>query len=106
MEQLYKSDIIYRKQLRSQKAIRPTSKANIEEMLFHILKRFGKAAIAVELTAVGGLFYVFHDINTGGPEARSKWDDRMPFLIDAFYNMTGDERVIAHRINRSRNDDN
>ena len=79
----------------------PTSK-----MLFHILKRFGKAAIAVELTAVGGLFYVSHDINTGGPEARSKWDDRMPFLIDAFYNMTGDERVIAHRINRSRNDDN
>ena len=48
-------------------------------MLFHILKRFGKAAIAVELTAVGGLFYVFHDINTGAPEARSKWDDRVPF---------------------------
>lgn len=74
--------------------------------MFHILKRFGKAAIAVELTAVGGLFYIFHEINTGGSEARSKWDDRLPFLIDAFYNMTGDERVIAHRTNRSKNDDN
>ena len=62
-----------------------------------LLKRLGKKALAIELTAIGSLFYVFHDINTGGPQARQKWDNRLPFLIDAFYAVTGDERVVEHR---------
>jgi len=63
-----------------------------------ILKKFGKAALAIELTAVGSLYYIFHDINTGGKEARQKWDDRVGYwLIDAFYKVTGDKRVIEHR---------
>jgi len=61
------------------------------------LRRFGKAALAIELSALGSLYYVFHDINTGGPDARRKWDERVPFLIDVFYKATGDERVIEHR---------
>ena len=66
-------------------------------MLLPFLKRFGKAAIAVEVSAVAGLYYVFHDINTGGPESREKWDRRAPWLIDAFHSVTGDDRVISHR---------
>ena len=66
-------------------------------MLLPFLKRFGKAAIAIEVSAVAGLYYIFHEINTGGPEARAKWDDRVPFLIDAFHKATGDDRVIEHR---------
>lgn len=66
-------------------------------MLLPFLKRFGKAAIAVEVSAVAGLYYVFHDINTGGPESREKWDRRAPWLIDAFFSVTGDDRVISHR---------
>jgi hypothetical protein len=62
-----------------------------------LLKRFGKAALAIELSAAGGLFFIFHEINTGGPEARRKWDNRLPFLIDAFYKDTGDERVVEHQ---------
>lgn len=70
-----------------------------------LLKSFGKAALAIELTAVSGLFYIFHQINTGGIEAREKWDSRLPFLIDAFYKVTGDERVIEHRNIRVKSDD-
>ena len=72
-------------------------------MLLPFLKRFGKAAIAIELSAAAGLYYIFHEINTGGPEARLKWDQRVPFLIDAFYSTTGDERVIEHRNNKHSN---
>lgn len=64
--------------------------------MLQLLKRFGKAALAVELSVLGGLFYVFHDINTSS-EARQKWDNRLPFLIDAFHTVTGDDRVIEHR---------
>mmetsp|Transcript_20140 Transcript_20140/g.28739 ORF Transcript_20140/g.28739 Transcript_20140/m.28739 type:complete len:81 (-) Transcript_20140:2011-2253(-) len=70
-------------------------------MLLPFLKRFGKAAIAIELSAAASLYYIFHQINTGGPETRRKWDQRVPFLIDAFYKATGDERVIEHRGNSS-----
>ena len=67
-------------------------------MLFtSFLRRFGKAIIAIELSAVAGLYFVFHDINTGGSDARRKWDERVPFLIDAFHKVTGDDRVIEHR---------
>mmetsp|Transcript_18516 Transcript_18516/g.40087 ORF Transcript_18516/g.40087 Transcript_18516/m.40087 type:complete len:85 (+) Transcript_18516:93-347(+) len=66
-------------------------------MLLPFLRRFGKAALAIELTALGGLYLVFHDINTGGPDARRKWDERVPFLVDAFHKVTGDDRVIEHR---------
>ena len=66
-------------------------------MLLPFLKRFGKAAIAVEVSAVAGLYYIFHDINTGGPEARERWDKRAPWLINAFHTVTGDDRVISHR---------
>jgi hypothetical protein len=66
-------------------------------MLLSFLKRFGKTAIAIELSAAAGLYYIFHEINTGGPETRQKWDQRLPFLIDALYTATGDERVIKHR---------
>ena len=63
-----------------------------------ILKRFGKAALAIELITFSGIYYIFHDINTGGQEARQKWDDRVGYwLIDAFYKVTGDKRVIEHR---------
>ena len=72
-------------------------------MLLPFLKRFGKAAIAIELSAAAGLYYIFHEINTGGPEARLKWDQRVPFLIDSFYQITGDERVIEHRNNKDSN---
>ena len=63
------------------------------------LRKFGKAALAIELSLVGGGFYIFHDLNTGGSESRKKWDDRPGgrYLIDAFYKVTGDERVIEHR---------
>ena len=61
------------------------------------LRRFGKAAVVVELSALAGLYFVFHDINTGGVEARRKWDERVPFLIDTFHAATGDDRVIEHR---------
>ena len=71
-------------------------------MLLPFLKRFGKAALAVELSAAAGLYYVFHEINTGGPETREKWDRRVPLLIDAFYTATGDERVIEHRSNNKQ----
>lgn len=68
------------------------------EMLLPFLKRFGKTALALELTALGSFYYIFHDINTGGNEARIKWEQRgASFLIDALYKVTGDERVIAHR---------
>lgn len=66
-------------------------------MLLPFLKRFGKAAIAVEVSAVAGLYYIFHDINTGGPEARERWDRHFPWLINAFHTVTGDDRVISHR---------
>ena len=66
------------------------------------LRRFGKAALAVELSAVAGFYYVFHDINTGGPEARRWWDDRAPWLLDAFHKATGDDRVIEHRGSSSK----
>ena len=70
-----------------------------------ILKRFGKAALAIELTTCGGIYYIFHDINTGGQEARQK-DDRVGYwLIDAFYKVTGDKRVIEHRDNISSDSD-
>ena len=65
------------------------------------LRRFGKAALAIELSAIGGLYYIFHDINTGGNESRKKWDERLPFLIDSFHALTGDDRVIEHRKNRN-----
>ena len=68
------------------------------------LKRFGKVALAIELSALAGLYYIFHDINTGGPKARKKWDERVPFLIDAFHNVTGDDRVIEHRNNSCGSD--
>ena len=68
-----------------------------KDMLLPFLKRFGKAAIAIELSAAAGLYYIFHEINTGGPEVRARWDKRVPFLIDAFYKATGDQRVIEHR---------
>ena len=48
-------------------------------MLLSFLKRFGKTAIAIELSAAAGLYYIFHEINTGGPETRQKWDQRLPF---------------------------
>ena len=70
--------------------------------MLHLLKRFGKAAIFIELSAATGLIYVFHEINTGGPDARQKWDKRLPFLIDAFYKITGDERVVEHRTIQSK----
>lgn len=67
-------------------------------MLLPFLKQFGKTALALELTALGSFYYIFHDINTGGNEARIKWEQRgASFLIDALYKVTGDERVIAHR---------
>jgi len=65
------------------------------------LKRFGKAALAVELGVLGSLYLVFRDINTGGPDARRKWDARAPWLIDAFHTVTGDERVVEHRISKT-----
>mmetsp|Transcript_7906 Transcript_7906/g.14302 ORF Transcript_7906/g.14302 Transcript_7906/m.14302 type:complete len:84 (-) Transcript_7906:882-1133(-) len=69
------------------------------------LRRFGKAVLAIELSAVAGLYFVFHDINTGGSEARKKWDERgAAFLIDAFHKVTGDDRVIEHRSNSNRGD--
>ena len=76
-------------------------------MLLPFLKRFGKAAIAIELSAAASLYYIFHEINTGSPETRRKWDQRVPFLIDAFYQATGDERVIEHRDsnNNKKHDD-
>ncbi len=73
------------------------------EMIIPFIKRFGKAAIAIELSAAAGLYYIFHEINTGGPETRKKWDDRLPGLIDAFHKVTGDDRVIEHRRNHSCN---
>mmetsp|Transcript_11864 Transcript_11864/g.19576 ORF Transcript_11864/g.19576 Transcript_11864/m.19576 type:complete len:81 (-) Transcript_11864:161-403(-) len=75
-------------------------------MLLPLLRRFGKAAIAIELSAAAGLYYIFHEINTGGPEARLKWDQRVPFLIDAFYKATGDQRVIEHRSKDNNNINN
>ena len=70
--------------------------------MLHLLQRFGKAAILIEITAATSLFYVFHEINTGGPDARQKWDNRLPFLIDALYKVTGDERVVEHRTIQSK----
>jgi hypothetical protein len=64
------------------------------------LRRFGKAVFVIELSALAGFYFVFHDINTGGPEARRRWDERAPFLIDAFHRITGDDRVIEHRKGR------
>ena len=69
------------------------------------LRRFGKAALAIELSAIGGLYYIFHDINTGGNESRKKWDERLPFLIDSFHALTGDDRVIEHRKSRNNSSD-
>lgn len=72
-------------------------------MTIPFIKRFGKAAIAIELSAVAGVYYIFHEINTGGPETIKKWDERLPGLIDAFHKVTGDDRVIEHRQNNSNN---
>mmetsp|Transcript_16319 Transcript_16319/g.36517 ORF Transcript_16319/g.36517 Transcript_16319/m.36517 type:complete len:82 (-) Transcript_16319:65-310(-) len=69
-------------------------------MLLQYLKRFGKAVVIAEVSALAGLYYVFHDINTGGPDSRIWWDERFPFLIDSFHKITGitgDDRVIEHR---------
>lgn len=64
------------------------------------LRRFGKAALALELSALVGVYLVFRDLNTGGREARRKWDDRVgPSLVDAFHKVTGDDRVLEHRNN-------
>jgi hypothetical protein len=71
------------------------------DMIIPFIKRFGKAAIAIELSAAAGLYYIFHEINTGGPETRKKWDERLPGLIDAFHKVTGGDRVIEHRRNNS-----
>ena len=63
-----------------------------------LLRRFGKAALAIEVTAAAGLYLVYRDLNSGGPEARSKWDRRVgPWLVDAFHAATGDDRVVDHR---------
>lgn len=70
-------------------------------IMLPFLRRFGKAALAIELSAIGGLYYIFHDINTGGNESRKKWDERLPFLIDSFHALTGDDRVIEHRKNKN-----
>ena len=75
-----------------------TFRGTARAMLLPFLKRFGKAAIAVEVSAVAGLYYIFHDINTGGPQSRQKWDRLAgPWLINAFHTVTGDDRVISHR---------
>ena len=68
-----------------------------------LLRRLGKGALAIELSAVLGLCAVFHDLNAGGPEARRKWDERAgPCLVDAFHKVTGDDRVVAHRARDDR----
>lgn len=58
--------------------------------------KFRNAFIAVELGVVGGAYYVFHSINTSR-ESRIAWDERAPWLIDAFHAATGSDEVIAHR---------
>jgi hypothetical protein len=77
--------------------LRPPQHYQSVDMIIPFIKRFGKAAIAIELSAAAGLYYIFHEINTGGPETRKKWDERLPGLIDAFHKVTGDDRVIEHR---------
>jgi hypothetical protein len=62
-----------------------TPSSLIRRHVIPFIKRFGKAAIAIELTAAAGLYYIFHEINTGGPETRKKWDERLPGLFDAFH---------------------
>ena len=63
-----------------------------------LFRRLGKAALAIEATAAAGLYLVYRDLNSGGPEARSKWDRRVgPWLVDAFHAATGDDRVVDHR---------
>ena len=66
-------------------------------LLLQYLRRFGKAVVIAEVSGLAGLYYVFHDINTGGPDSRIWWDERFPFLIDSFHKITGDDRVIEHR---------
>ena len=58
--------------------------------------KFRNAFIAVELSVVGGAYYVFHSLNTSR-ESRVAWDERAPWLIDAFHSITGSDEVIAHR---------
>ena len=64
--------------------------------MFFLWRKLGRAALAVELGALGGAYYVFHSINTS-EESRRSWDARAPWLIDAFYSVTGNPSVIAHR---------
>ena len=59
--------------------------------------RLGRAFVCVELSAVGGAFYVFHSINTS-ESSRRWWDQRAPWLIDAFHTATGNDMVVAHRV--------
>ena len=74
-------------------------------MLLQYLKRFGKAALIAEVSALAGVYYIFHDINTGGPDSRIWWDKRFPFLIDSFHKITGDDRVIEHRTRNEGKDE-
>ena len=54
---------------------------------------------------MAGVYYIFHDINTGGPDSRIWWDKRFPFLIDSFHKITGDDRVIEHRTRNEGKDE-
>ncbi len=62
--------------------------------LFH---RFGYKALIAEGAILGGAYLAFHRLNTS--QGAREWCDLngAAWLVDAFHQATGDDRVIAHR---------
>ena len=57
-------------------------------MSFALWKRFGKQMIILEVACIGTAYYVFSDLNNN-VESRRKMAERAPWLMDAFYSVTG-----------------
>jgi len=62
-------------------------------MSWALWKRYGKQLVAFELVALGGAYCVWTDLNNSA-EARKRWSERSPWLMEAFDTATGG-RVTA-----------
>ena len=55
-----------------------------------LYSRFGKPLLIVEVAGLVGAYYVFHELNTN-QDARQRFRDRAPYVLDAFLKATGKE---------------
>ena len=74
-------------------------------MSFTLFKKFGKTVLVLEAAAFVGSYMLFTDLNNSA-ESRRKMAERAPWLMDAFYKVTGhnDEAMdrSSNRLNGAR----